>query len=89
MPKKGSTAKDFRDELWKILFKRAEGFDGRTVAEAFQNASQDVWDAGVDEAWEKLKQPSTAGAKRAFDATWVAATSRRLAKLSKKKSSKQ
>jgi len=89
MPKKESTAKDFRDELWKILIERAKKHDGRIVAQAFRDGSQDVWDAGVDEAWEKLKQPSTAGAKRAFDATWVAATSRRLAKLQESKPRKK
>lgn len=86
---KKATSEEFREEFWNILFARAKGLDGRIVAEAFREAAQDCWEAGMDTAWDKITKQSSGSAKRAFDVIWVAAVSKRLLKLKKKKQSRK
>lgn len=82
---KKATSTEFREEFWNIVFERAKGLEGPIVAKAFREAARDCWDAGMDEAWEKITKQSSGSAKRAFDVIWVAAVSKRLLDLKNKK----
>jgi hypothetical protein len=87
LAKKGSST-EFRDHLWDVLFERADGLDGRAVAEAFRDGAQEAWDGGMDKAWDRLTRATTGSAKRAFDTIWITTTSRQLQKLREKQSKK-
>jgi short subunit fatty acids transporter len=73
----------FRKRLYANFRRNAEGLDGALVVDALYQASEDVWHAGIDDAYASLKNSTDETLADAFDISWLTVVSIRLAKLAK------
>lgn len=76
----------FREELWKLFRENSKGLRPEDVVDALYEASEEVWDAGLDRAYERIGKTSEVAAT-AFDFTWLTAVSIKLRQ--KKKANKR
>lgn len=79
-----STNKDianFRAALWRQAQKNTVGLTGAQVLQAMFDISEELNDAGVDQAWEEASIQDIAHNGDIFDFTWITALSARLGKL--------
>jgi hypothetical protein len=70
----------FRAALWKRVEKNSEELTGRQVIDALFEISEDLFGAGVDEAWEEASIENLQDNADIFDLTWITAFSARLKK---------
>ena len=65
----------FRESLWKTLDRNSEGLSGRDVVKALKVVSDDVYHAGIDEAYTRTMVKDGRNLADAWDLTWVTALS--------------
>lgn len=72
--------KAFTEALWVQIYQRAEKCTGVEFAHALYKITDELWDAGVDDAFESLhiKDFDTAG--EAFNITWLTALAIKLSR---------
>jgi hypothetical protein len=65
----------FRESLWKTLDRNSAGLSGRDVIKALKVISDDVYHAGIDEAYTRASVKDPRNLADAWDLTWVSALS--------------
>lgn len=65
----------FRESLWKTLDRNSEGLSGADVIKALRVISDDIYHAGVDEAYTRTPVRNPVNLADAWDLTWVTALS--------------
>jgi len=60
-----------RDRIFDLFERNAKGLDGSLVVRALKNASHNIWESGIDHAYEGSKQRTTLEFATAFDLTWL------------------
>jgi hypothetical protein len=65
----------FRESLWQTLDRNCEGLSGSDVVKALRVISDDIYHAGVDEAYTRTRVKDPRNVADAWDLTWVTALS--------------
>jgi hypothetical protein len=65
----------FRESLWKTLERNSEGLSGAEVVDALKVISDDIYHAGIDEAYVAAPVKDQRNVADAWDLTWVTALS--------------
>jgi hypothetical protein len=65
----------FRESLWKTLTRNSEGLSGTEVVKALKVISDDIYHAGIDEAYVEAPIKDDRNVADAWDLTWVTALS--------------
>lgn len=65
----------FRESLWKTLERNCEGLSGADVINALKVTSDDIYHAGIDEAYVEAPVKEQRNLADAWDLTWVTALS--------------
>jgi hypothetical protein len=65
----------FRESLWKTLDRNSKGLSGGDVVRALKVISDDVYHAGIDEAYTQAPIKDPRNVADAWDLTWVSALS--------------
>jgi hypothetical protein len=65
----------FRESLWKTLDRNSVGLSGCDVIKALKVISDDVYHAGIDEAYTRAPVKDPRNVADAWDLTWVTALS--------------
>jgi len=60
-----------RDRMFDLFEHNAKGLDGSLVVRALKNASHNIWESGIDHAYEGSNQRTTLEFATAFDLTWL------------------
>lgn len=71
----------YRAAIFKELAKRAKGLRGDQVVEALNEASKDIYEAGLDRILRDTKISDLDSLADAFDLTWLSAWAIRLDRL--------
>ena len=61
----------FRDKLWDLFKQHAKGMDGADVVMALRQAGEEIWAAGMDDAYSSMKHQDDEPLGNAFDITWL------------------
>jgi len=77
---------DFRASLWKALARNAEHLTGVQVVRALREISDDIYHAGIDNAYTTTKARDPQNLADAWDLTWLTALNVRLLHLQRLKS---
>jgi hypothetical protein len=65
----------FRESLWKTLDRNSEGLSGADVVRALKVISDDIYHAGIDQAYVEAPVKDERNVADAWDLTWVTALS--------------
>jgi hypothetical protein len=65
----------FRESLWKTLDRNSEGLSGADVVRALKVISDDIYHAGIDQAYVEAPVKDERNLADAWDLTWVTALS--------------
>jgi hypothetical protein len=65
----------FRESLWKTLERNCEGLSAADVVKALRITSDDIYQAGVDEAYTRTRVRDPRNVADAWDLTWLTALS--------------
>ena len=65
----------FRESLWKTLGRNSKGLSGADVVKALKVVSDDIYHAGIDEAYIAAPVKDQRNVADAWDLTWVTALS--------------
>jgi hypothetical protein len=65
----------FRESLWKTLDRNSVGLSGADVVKALKVVSDDIYHAGIDEAYIEAPVKDQRNVADAWDLTWVTALS--------------
>ena len=65
----------FRESLWQTLDRNAAGLSGLEVVQALKVISDEIYHAGIDEAYVRAKVEKGQSIADAWDLTWVTALS--------------
>ena len=65
----------FRESLWKTLERNCQGLSGAEVIDALRRITEDIYHAGIDEAYVRTRVRDTRNVAEAWDLTWVTALS--------------
>jgi hypothetical protein len=65
----------FRESLWKTLGRNSEGLSGADVVDALKTISDDIYRAGIDNAYVEAPVKDERNVADAWDLTWVTALS--------------
>ena len=68
----------FRESLWRTLDRNCQGLSGEEVVQALKVVSDEIYHAGIDDAYVRTKTRKTQNIADAWDLTWVTALSIRL-----------
>jgi hypothetical protein len=77
---------DFRASLWKTLAKNAKHLSGSQVVQALREVSDDIYHAGIDNAYTTTKVRDPQNLADAWDLTWLTALNVKLLHMHKSKS---
>jgi hypothetical protein len=77
---------DFRASLWKTLARNAEHLTGVQVVQALREISDDIYHAGIDNAYTTTKARDPQNLADAWDLTWLTALNVNLLHLQRSKS---
>jgi len=63
----------FRDKLWEHFKELARGMDGADVVVALKQAGEEIWAAGIDDAYSSMNPTAQDDEMlgNAFDISWV------------------
>lgn len=75
----------FIDGLRRKVFELCEGLNPRLVAESLLSASDEVWKAGIDDAWAKTKVKNRSLWREIFFVALLALMATQLEKLRRKR----
>ena len=64
------TVSPFRDKLWDLFRKQAQGVDGADVVLALKQAGEEIWAVGIDDTYSSMKHQDDERLGNAFDITW-------------------
>jgi hypothetical protein len=65
----------FRESLWKTLERNCEGLSAADVIRALYRVTEDIYYAGIDEAYTRTRVQDPRNVAEAWDLTWVTALS--------------
>ena len=65
----------FRESLWKTLERNCEGLSAADVIAALHAVTEDIYYAGIDEAYVNARVKDPRNVAEAWDLTWVTALS--------------
>jgi hypothetical protein len=65
----------FRESLWKTLDRNCEGLSAADVVQALRRISDDIYHAGIDEAYTTAAVRDPRNVADAWDLTWLTALS--------------
>jgi hypothetical protein len=71
----------FRENLWRTLERNSTGLTAADVLAALKTISDDIYLAGVDDAYVKTDVASSPAIADAWDLTWVTALTIRLRRM--------
>ncbi len=71
----------FRESLWQTLDRNAAGLSGPEVVRALKVISDEIYHAGIDEAYVRARVEKGQSIADAWDLTWVTALSIHLWRL--------
>ena len=61
----------FRNKLWDLFRKEAQGMDGADVVTALKQAGEEIWAVGIDDIYSSMKHQDDEPLGNAFDITWL------------------
>jgi hypothetical protein len=61
----------FRNRIWDLFAQEAEGMDGADVVLALRQAGEEIWAAGIDDAYSAVPKQDDEALGNAFDITWL------------------
>jgi hypothetical protein len=77
------------EELWAKIATQAASHSGDVVVRLLREASSEVWDAGLDAAFEQMEADDLIEKAPAFDITWLSILLLKIAKEPERKTLKQ
>ena len=80
---------DFRASLWKTLAKNAKNLTGSRVVQALREVSDDIYHAGIDNAYTTTKVRDPQNLADAWDLTWLTALNVKLLHMHKPRSNRK
>ena len=80
----------FREKLWKLFEHMAQGMDGAKVVVALKQAGEEIWAAGIDDAYSNMSQQDQDAEPigNAFDITWLTVACIKLKEMKQGKKTK-
>jgi len=61
----------FRDKLWDLFKEQAKDMDGADIVLALRQAGEEIWAAGIDDVYSRMKHQDDEPLGNAFDITWL------------------
>ncbi len=75
----------FRDQLWKLCRKNAEGLTGPEVAQVLESITDDIYYGTIDEAYDNTNFKNRDSLASLWDCIWISTFARRLLSVKNKK----